>query len=78
MVPMELLVLEDKVGDNGEDYQRDALLDHLELDKVKRTTIINKADAVGRNLTAVLEEGYHPREGNNEVERPVGGDTRLL
>ena len=60
MVPMELFVLEDKVGDDGEYYQRDALLNDLELDKVERPAIIDKADAVGRNLAAVLEEGNHP------------------
>lgn len=60
MVPMELFVLEDKVGDDGEYNQRDALLNDLELDKVERPAIIDKADAVGRNLAAVLEEGNHP------------------
>ena len=60
MVPMELFVLEDKVGDDGEYNQRDALLNDLELDKVERPAIIDKADAVGRHLTAVLKKGYHP------------------
>ena len=78
MVPVELLVLEDEVGNHGEDHQRDAFLNHLELDEVERTAIIDKANAVGGNLTAVLEEGNHPGEGNDEVERPVRRDARLL
>ena len=60
MVPMKLFVLEDEIGDDGEDYQRDALLNDLELDEVEGTAIVDKADAVGGNLAAVLEEGNHP------------------
>ena len=75
MVPMELLVLENQVGNDGEDNQRDALLDDLELDEVEGTAIVDEADAVGGNLAAVLEEGDHPREGDDEVEGPVAGDT---
>ena len=54
MVPMELIVLEDEVGNDREYHQRDTLLNHLELDEVERTAIIDKTDAVGGNLTAVL------------------------
>ena len=54
VVPMELLVLEDEVGYDGEDHQRDALLDDLELHEVEGTTIVDEAEAVGWNLTAVL------------------------
>ena len=78
MVPMQLLVLKDKVGDDSEDHQRDALLDHLELDKVKGTAVIDKTDAICGNLATVLEEGDHPREGDDEVEGPVVRDARLL
>ena len=78
MVPVELLVLEEDVGNGGEDHQRDALLDDLELDKVERTAIVDKTYAIGRNLTAVLKEGNRPRERYHEIQRPVGRDTRLL
>ena len=54
MVPVELLVLEDEVGNNGEDHQRDALLNDLELDEVEGASVVNEADAVGRHLTAVF------------------------
>ena len=78
MVPVELLVLEDDVGDDGEDHQRDALLNDLELDEVEGASVVDEADAVGRHLTAVFEEGNHPREGDDQIEGPVGGDARLL
>ena len=60
MVPVQLLVLETEVGNHGKHYQRYALLNHLQLYKVKRTAIVDKSDAVGGNLTAVLEKGNHP------------------
>ena len=60
VVPVELLVLEDEVGDDGKDHQRDALLDNLQLHEVERTSVIDEAEAVGRHLTTVLEEGDHP------------------
>ncbi len=60
MVPMKFFVLEDEVGDDGKDYQRDALLNDLELNEVEGTAIVDKADAVGGNLAAVLEKGDHP------------------
>ncbi len=54
VVPVELLVLEDEVGDDGEDHQRDALLNDLELDEVEGASVVDEADAVGRHLTAVF------------------------
>jgi len=60
-------MLEDKVGNDSKDDQRNTLLNHLELDKVEGTAIIDKANAVGRDLAAVLEESDHPRKGDNEV-----------
>ena len=78
MVPVELLVLEDEVGNDGEDHQRDALLNDLKLDEVEGASVVNEADAVGRHLTAVFEEGNHPREGDDQIEGPVGGNARLL
>ena len=65
MVPVQLLVLEKEVGNHGKHYQRYALLDYLQLYQVERTAIVNKSDAVGRYLTAVLKESYRPRKGNH-------------
>src|ERR1035438_3214428 len=43
-------------GEDTEDDQCDDFLDHLELDRAE----VSGADAVGRNLEAVLEEGNAP------------------
>ena len=75
MVPMELFMLEDEVGNDGKYHKGNALLDHLQLNKVEGTAVVCKAYAVGGNLTAVLEESNHPRESDNQIERPVGGNA---
>lgn len=60
VIPVELLVLEYEVRDDGEDHQRDTLLDDLQLHKVERAAIIDETQTVSWHLTAVLEEGDHP------------------
>ena len=60
MVPVQVGALEHDVGDDAEDGQRDALLDDLQLDEVEGPSVLDKADAVGGYLTAVLEEGDAP------------------
>ena len=67
MVPVKFLMLEDEIGDQGKHHQRDALLDHLQLHEIERAAIIHKANAVGRHLTAILEEG-HKHIAQNEQE----------
>ena len=32
----------------------------------------------GQKSCIILEKGNHPREGDDQIERPVRGDTRLL
>ena len=71
MVPVELLVLEDEIGNNGEDHQRDALLDDLKLDEVEGASVVDEADAVGWHLTAIFEKSNYPREGDDKIEGPV-------
>ena len=60
VVPVEALVLEHHVGDDGEDEERDALLYDLQLYEREGSSVAFKADAVGRHLTAVFEEGDEP------------------
>ena len=71
VVPVQLFVLKDEVGNDGKYHQGDALLDHLQLHQVEWSTVIHKADTVGRHLTAVLEKGNHPRESNHQIKGPV-------
>ena len=78
MVPMQALSLEEDVGDDGEDDERHALLNHLELNQVEGTAIIDESDSVGRYLTAVFEEGDRPTEGDDSYQRPVATHPCLL
>ena len=60
VVPSQGFALEHKVGDDGENNKADAFLDDLKLDKGEWTSVAYEADTVGRNLTAILEEGDGP------------------
>ena len=75
---MEALVLEEEIGDDGEDDEGDALLDDLELNEGEGTAVAYETDAIGGHLTTVLEEGNHPREGDDKQEGPVGADAAVL
>ena len=78
MVPMQALSLEEDVGDDGEDDERHALLNHLELNQVEGTAIIDESNSVGGYLTAVFEEGDGPAECDDSDEGPVAAYARLL
>ena len=70
MIPMQLFVLENQVGNQGEHHQRDALLNDFELHQIERATVIHKAETVGGHLTAIFQEGDAPREDNDAEKRP--------
>ena len=78
MVPMELLPLEDDVGDDAEDNKRDDFLDDLQLHQRERSAIVDEADTVCWYEEAILNAGDAPREKYHGVKRPVGGDTGLI
>ena len=65
MVDGEGLVLEEDQHEDGEDGQREELLDDLELPEVKGTAVVNEADAVGRHHEAVLDQRDTPAEENH-------------
>ncbi len=75
MVPVQVSALEHDVGNDGKDSQRDTLLDDFQLYEVEGTAIVDKAQSVGWHLTAVLEEGNYPREGNDADEGPVAANA---
>ena len=60
MVPMQMSALEHDVGNNTEYSQRDALLNDLQLDEIERSAVLDEAETISRNLTAVFKKGYHP------------------
>lgn len=60
MVPVQAFVLEHYVGEDGEHYEGDTLLNHLELNEREGPSVASEADAVGWYLTAIFEEGDEP------------------
>ena len=75
VVPVQVGALEHDVGNDAEYGQRDALLDDLQLNEVEGAAILDEADTVGRNLTAVLQKGDAPREYDDAKERPVAAGS---
>ena len=75
---MEMVALKEDVGDDGEDGQRDALLNHLQLHQVEWAAVVDEPQPVGRHLAAILEKGNAPRESDDAQQRPVARDARLL
>ena len=71
VVPVQVGALEHDVGNDAEYGQRDTFLDDLQLYEVEGATILDEADTVGGNLTAVLQEGDAPREYDDAKEWPV-------
>ena len=71
VVPVQVGALEQDGGNDGKDSQRDTLLDDLQLNQIEGSSVVDESHAVGRYLTTVLKEGYHPREGYDAYQRPV-------
>lgn len=78
VVPLQMLALEEQVGDDGKDHQRYHLLDHFELDERERASCALEADAVGGHLAAVFKESNTPREGDHAYQGPVLAHPSLL
>ena len=54
MIPVQRLTLEEDGGEEGENHQRDDLLNNLELHQREGTAVFNEADAVGGHLKGIL------------------------
>ena len=54
VIPMQSLALEEDRSKYGKDNQRNHFLNHLQLHKGERTSILYKTDSVGGNLEKVL------------------------
>lgn len=78
MVPMEGLSAEEDDGEEGEDDERDDLLDDFELHEGEGAAVALEAEAVGGHLGAVLEEGHAPRYEDDADEGPVADDFHFL
>ena len=78
MVPMKMLTLEENVGNDAEDDERNDFLYDFQLHQRERSAVFDETNPVGRHLAAVFKEGYSPREGYDAEERPVRGDAGLV
>lgn len=77
MVPMEGFALKQHRDNYGEDEQGDDLLNDLQLDERKGTSIIDKTNAISGHLAHVFEEGNPPRKGDNSNQGPVFTNARF-
>ena len=78
MVPAQRFVSEDQQGEDREDGQRNHLLDHLQLEEREGASVVDEADAVGRHLAAVFEEGDAPAHQNDNEERQRIAGSHLV
>ena len=71
MVPLEGLALEQEHRHDREHRQRNDLLDDFQLHEVERAPVVDEADAVRRDLGAILEKGDAPRQEDDPDKRPT-------
>lgn len=66
MVDGEGLILEEDQHEDGEDGQREELLDDLELPEVERSAVADEADAVGGHHEGILDQRDAPAEEDHQ------------
>ena len=71
VVPPESLGFKKDQSENRKYSQRDHLLNHLELEKRKRTAVASESDAVGRNLKHIFEQSNTPTQQNNSEQGQI-------
>ena len=78
MVPVQMLSLENQVGNDAEHDEGDDLLYDLQLHQRERPAVVDEADTVGRHKETIFYACYHPREGDDAYQRPIRRDARLV
>ena len=78
MVDCEGLLLEKYQHEDGEDGQREELLNHLELPEIERTAILDEANAVGGHHKTVFDQGDAPTEKDYHWQRELAEPCRAL
>ena len=71
MIPVDGFALEDGGDDDGEDDERDSLLNDLELHQRIGTAINLGAYTVGWNHEGIFEQSHSPAHEDDEDQRPV-------
>lgn len=61
MIPANL-GFESEHGEDRKNRESDYLLDNLQLHQRERSSVVLKADTIGRNLKTVLKKSYRPTE----------------
>lgn len=56
MIPVKSLSLKHDIGNDDEDYERHALLQHLQLYEREGTSVAVESETVGWHLTAILQK----------------------
>ena len=72
MVPLEVERAKQHARNDGEYYERQCLLNHLELYERKRAAVVDESEAVGWHLAAIFKERDEPAQKYNAIERQVG------
>lgn len=67
MIPMERFTSKYDCREECEHDERNNLLYHLELHECEWTSVTDKADAIGWNLTRVFSQGDNPRKEDNQI-----------
>ena len=78
MVPFERFAFEGDRTETNKDNQRNHLLDHLQLDQVKRPAIVTKPHPVCRDLKAILEKCQQPAEQDDTDQWQMLKPAELL
>ena len=78
MIEGERLVLEEDQHKNGEDGQREELLNHLELPEVERTAILDESYAIGGHHETVFDQRDTPTEEDDHRQREFAEPSRAL
>ena len=78
MVPVQMLPLEQEGDDDGEDRQRDNLLNDFKLNEGKRPSVAGESYAVRRYCKAVFEKCDSPGKQDDEDQGPSRRDLHFL
>lgn len=78
VIPVQMFVFEKDGHKDGEDCERDHLLDDLELHEAEWPTILRIPDSVGWHHKQILKQGNTPREQDDNNQWPVCTDALAL
>ena len=78
VVQAKRLILEQHDGKDGKNDESDRFLEDFELPQVQRSSVLDVADAIGRDLETILEQGDSPTDQNDGREAESGEPVRFF